>query len=152
MTSLADLPRAVQGTLDSKRLGQPVFVRYTLQGLDQPALIAPRLAQMTTIVRGWLNQTIERVYAVGTMESGQVALTLQFREGGTAQVSFARGQPRGLGVDLMVLGNHGAIYHDSGSAYLWDEAATPFAEPPDAKLQAVIERALQSGKPEAVKP
>jgi hypothetical protein len=150
MTSLADLHRAVQSTLSSKRLGRPVFVRYTLQGLDKPETIVPRLAQLTAVVRDWLEQPLDRVYANGTVAGGQVTLTLQFREGGTAQISFAQGQPRGLGVDLMVLGNHGAIYHDSGSANLWDEPATPLAEPPDANLQSVIERALKSGKPEAV--
>jgi hypothetical protein len=150
MTTLADLHRAVQSTIASKRLGRPVFVRYTMQGLDKPERIVPRLAQATAAVRDWLGQSLDRIYATGTAAGGQVSLTLQFREGGTAQVSFARGQAHGNGIDLLVLGNHGAIYHDAGCANLWDEPATPTAEPPDATLQALIQRALKSGKPEAV--
>lgn len=150
MITFADLHRAVQSTIASKRLGRPVFVRYTLQGQDKPETIVPRLAQVTAAVRDWLGQPLDRLYATGTVKGGQISLTLQFRDGGTAQVSYARGQSRGSGVDLLVLGNHGAIYHDAGSANLWDEPATPLAESPDATLQALIERALKSGKPEPI--
>src|SRR5439155_77555 len=128
--------------------GRPVFVRYTVQSLDPPEAVAPRLAQITAIVRAWLGQPLEQLYAIGTVATGQVALTLQFRDGATALVSLARGQPRGDGVDLLVLGNHGAIYHDAGSADLWDEATAEGLEPPNEVLQATIEKALRSGKPE----
>ncbi len=148
MTTLAPLHRSVQTTLTSGRLGRPVFVRYTVQGLDRPEAIVPKLAQITAVVRSWLGQPLDQLYAIGTTESGQVALTLHFREGATALVSFARSQPRGDGVDLLVIGNHGALYHDAGSAGLWDEPATAGAEPPDPVLQATIEAALRSGKPE----
>src|SRR5262249_40064451 len=116
------LHRAVQATITSKRLGRPVFVRYTIQGLNKPEAVPPRLAQATTAVQEWLGQPLARIYAVGTAASGQVALTLSFRDGATALVSFAHGQPRGDGIDVMVLGNHGAVYHDAGDASLWDEA------------------------------
>lgn len=155
MTTLADLHRAVGTTLASKRLGKPVFVRYLVQGLVKPENLPARLAQATAVVQEWLGQPLASIYAVGSVASGQVALTLQFREGGTALVGFGRGQPRGDGVDLMVLGNHGAIYHDAGSANLWDEPAAGGENAPDAAILSVIERALQSGKPlalEAKKP
>jgi hypothetical protein len=99
------------------------------------------------VVRQWLGQPLEQVYAIGSAESGQAALTLKFREGATALVSFARGHPRGDGIDLMVLGNRGAIYHDAGSAELWDDPATP-ADRPDPATVALIERALRSHQPE----
>jgi hypothetical protein len=150
MTALANLHHAVQATLASQRLGKPVFVRYLVQTLDKAETIVPRLAQVTAMVREWLGQPLERLYAVGTIESGQVSLTLEFRDGATALVSFARSQPRGDGIDLMVLGNRGAIYHDAGSAELWDATATAVATPADARLQAAIEQSLRSGKPERV--
>jgi hypothetical protein len=150
MTALANLHNAVQATLASQRLGRPVFVRYLVQTPDKAETIVPRLAQVTTTVREWLGQPLERLYAVGTVESGQVSLTLQFRDGATALVGFARGQPRGSGIDLMVLANHGAIYHDAGSTQLWDEAVAVAGAPTDARLLAAIERSLRSGKPERV--
>jgi hypothetical protein len=149
MAALADLHRAVHTTLASQRLGRPVFVRYTLHGLEPPEAVAPRLAQLAAVVRGWLGQPLERVYAVGSAGGGQVALTLQFREGATALVSFARGRPAGPGADVLVLGNHGALYHDAGSADPWDEAGD-LPDPPDPRLQALIEEALHSGNPEPV--
>jgi hypothetical protein len=148
MTSFADLHRSVQATLASKRLGRPVFVRCTLQGLDRPEAVLPRLAQLVALARQWLDQPLDQLYALGSSESGQVCLTLRFREGGTALVSYARGQPRGDGIDLMVLGSRGAVYHDAGSAELWDELAGAPADPADRALVALIEKALRSHKPE----
>lgn len=150
MPSAADLHRAVQTTLASKRLGTPVFVRYTLQSEDRANAVLPRLARAVALVRDWLGQPLERVYAVGSIASGQVALTLEFAQGGTALVSWAQGRPRGDGVDLLVLGNHGALAHDAGSAVLWDEALAPGEENVDTSLLRVLERALGSGKPEQV--
>jgi hypothetical protein len=141
MPSLADLHRTVTATLTSKRLGTPVFVRYLFRGTEDANTVVPRLAQLTAVVRGWLGQTLERVHAVGSTASGQVALTLQFREGGSALVCFARCRPQGWGVDVTVLGNHGALYHDAGSAALWAEEPEA-APPPDAALEKVITQAL----------
>jgi hypothetical protein len=147
MPPLADLHRAVQTALAGKRPGKPVFVRYLLQGPEKPEAIVPRLAQVADVVRGWLGQPLQRVYAVGSPADGQVSLTLQFREGAAALVTFARGQPQGRGVDLLVLGNHGALYYDAGGDNSWDEAGD-LADRPDPALQAAVERALRSGKPE----
>lgn len=148
MLTLADLHRAVQNVLAGKRLGKPVFVRYTLQGSDKAEAVVARLARMTAAARDWLGQPLGRVYAAGSAEGGQVALTLEFREGGTALVSYARGPARGGGADLMVLGNRGAAYHDAGSGALWDEPDAGPDEKLDPKLLDVIGRALRSGKPE----
>jgi predicted dehydrogenase len=150
MSSLADLHRAVEAALASKRLGQPVFVRYLWHGFDKPNEVAPRLAVLVDTVRRWLGQTPERIYATGGLTTGQVSLTLEFREGGTAMVGWTSSRDRGNGVDLMILGNRGAMYHDAGSAELLDEQLTPAAGPALGELQTVIEQALRSGKPEAV--
>jgi hypothetical protein len=150
MTTWADFQRAVQATIASKRLGKPVFVRCLVQGLDKPDSIAPKLATLAATVQDWLGQPLDRVYALGSAASGHVGLTLRFREGASAMVGYLRGQPRGSGVDLMVLGNHGAIYHDAGSSNLWELPAETGVRP-DPGLLAVIERALRSGKPETVR-
>jgi hypothetical protein len=148
MPALGDLHRAVQATLASKRIGQPVFVRCTVQGNDTPDAVVPRLAGITARVQEWVDQPIDRVYALGKVADGQISLTLRFRGGASAQISYARSQPRGDGLDLMILGNHGAVYHDAGSANLWDEPVGPAEGAADARVRAVIDRALQSGKPE----
>jgi predicted dehydrogenase len=147
MPPLADLHRAVQAALAGKRLGKPVFVRYLLHGPEKPEAVVRRLAQLAGVVRGWISQAPERVYAVGSPADGQVSLTLQFREGATALVSFARGRAAGPGADVTVFGNHGALYHDAGDDNVWDEAED-LADRPDPQLEAAVERSLRSGKQE----
>ncbi len=144
MNTLADLHRAVQTTLTSKRLGQPVFVRYLWSSPDKPETVLPRLAHVAATIRDWLGQTPERVYALGGAAAGQVSLTLEFREGASALLCWSVGK----GVDLMVLGTKGAIYHETGAADSWDEPATFPEARPDAELQSAIERALRTGRPE----
>jgi hypothetical protein len=146
--TLADLHRAVQATLASKRLGTPVFVRYLFFGTLPADAVLPRLALLTATVGDWLGQPLERIYAIGSLKSGQVSLTLEYRGGATALVSWAASPPRGAGVDLTVVGNHGALYHDAGNAQLWDEPATVAAAAPDKGLVGLIDRALRSGRPE----
>jgi hypothetical protein len=149
--TLAELHRAVQSTLGSKRLGVPVFVRYQLCNQERAQVVPDRLAQIAGTVRGWLGQEIERVYALGSVKAGQVTLSLEFRGGATALVSWARSQAQGGGVDLMILGNRGAIYHDAGTSALWDEPAAPPADAPDRVLLALVQRALRTGRPEGVR-
>jgi hypothetical protein len=147
MTTLADLHRAVQATLATKRLGQLVFVRYLLHGPDRPTVALARLAQLTAVVRDWIGQTLERIHAVGAPKTGQVSLTLEFQAGATALVSWAAVAAGGHAIDLTVLGNHGALYQDAGSARLWELGALAPPEAPDKALLAVLEQALRSASP-----
>lgn len=148
MSFLDDLHRTVQTTLKSQRLGVIVFVRYQLQSTSKSGV--ERLAQMLSAVREWMGRSLERVYAVGAPKTG-VSLTVEFQGGATALVSWTSAPPRGAGVDLMVMGNHGVLYHDAGNGKLWDEPPGALAEKPDQALVGLIERALRSGQPEAVK-
>lgn len=146
MTSLVDLHRAVQSTLASKRLGTPVFVRYLYHSpIREPAAVA-RLAKSTAVVRDWLGVALERVVAQAAAR--HITLMLEFRGGATAVVTWVGTTGRGDGVDLTVIGNHGAIYHDAGDAPQWDEALTTDNAAPDKELVAWIERAIKSGRPE----
>jgi hypothetical protein len=145
---MATLHRAVQETLAGKRLGTPVFVRYVFQTHDKAGAVLPRLAQVVAAIRGWLNQPVERVYATGQVKNRQVTLTVEFRDGATALVGWSAGA--GEGVDLMVLGNHGALYHDFGTAAHWNDQAASAPDKPDAALLTLIERAVSSGRVEPV--
>lgn len=150
MTTLTDLHRAVQSTLASKRLGRPVFVRYLVQSLEQSEAAVGSLTLALAAVREWLEQPLARLYATGSLASGQIALTVEFRDGATALISWSRCPPRGDGVDLLVLGNHGAMYHDAGNAELWDEAPSTVEAATDPALRRAVERALGSGRPEPI--
>lgn len=158
MNTLDELDRAVRTAIATKRLGQPVFVRYLLLGREEAVAIASRLAVAVSNIRDWMGNALRRMQAIGALESGQVSLTLQFKNGGTALVSFARdhgGDPlvaqlvaQAPRVDLMVLGNHGAIYFRPEE---WGSGEDLIRQVlPDGDLLDVIERALKTGKPQLV--
>jgi hypothetical protein len=143
------LEQSVQGVLTHKRLGQPVFVRYTLLAALKEEERLAYAARMADAARRWLGQALERAFAVGSVQSGPIHLTLQFRQGATALVCLGSSPAAGAGIDLMVVGNHGALYHDAG---LGQEGCAPARykqTQADPYLTALIERALRSGKPEA---
>jgi hypothetical protein len=95
------------------------------------------------------DKPLERVHAAGTPKGGQVSLMLEFRGGATALVGWAAGASPAT-LDLTVLGNHGALYHDAGGARLWEGAALDPPPAADKELLALLERALRSGAPEMV--
>jgi hypothetical protein len=144
---IAELHRAVQGVLTSGRLGQPVFVRYHLACVVQPGNVVPKLAGVATMVSGWLDQVPERVLARGDPNSGQVALTVEFHEGATALVSISCVPSSPKGVELALLGNHGALYQETGDCSLEEDTQAYEA---DQGWRALIAKALRSGEPEAV--
>ena len=150
MTILADLHRAVQTTLASKRLGTAVFVRYQYHAPIKGQAVLARLAKTTATVRDWLGAPLERILAQGTTANRHVTLLLEFRGGLTAVVTWVGTNGRGGNVDLTLIGNHGALYHDAGDAPLWDEAFAVDDVAPDKDLVTWIERAIKSGRPEDV--
>src|SRR5579864_9098115 len=110
MPTLAELHRAVQGFLASRRLGRPVFVRLHLQGiLEAEWSFLPALARTAALVGDWLGQPPAQLYSLfsGDGRKGQSTLALRFPDGATALVSEAHGQPAGRGIDLIVLGSKG---------------------------------------------
>jgi hypothetical protein len=142
MAELSDLHRAVAGVLQNKQVGVPVFVRYTLQlARKENALVNP-LAQVVAVVRGWINQDLAKVYA-SEVAGVEVSGLLEFTGGATALVSVVRRTAGPDAVDLILLGNQGAIYHETTSVH----ADLPIGKA-DAKLLRAIERSLQSRKPE----
>jgi predicted dehydrogenase len=138
VSNVLNLHQAVRDTLASGRLGTPVFVRYRARAADQRSLV-PQLARMIAEVREWLGQGLDRIVAVGAVANGSVSLTLELRKGATAVVSAATGTEQGAGVDLVILGNRGALYHDAGHDAV---AAERIDRPPDARMLTLIQKAL----------
>jgi hypothetical protein len=130
------LYKTVKGILDSGRIGSPVFVRCVAQiASDLPAPHSPAcavpgtadrsrqagrehltdaLAEVLAIVGLWLSASPQQVYAQGGEDVGQITATIHYMTGQTALVNVGtvkdNSTPR---VDLMLLGNKGAIYHDN---------------------------------------
>jgi len=136
--SLTDLHAVVRSTLASGRIGQPVFVRYHLNG---------PLATAAAAVGEWFGQPPQR--SSETLSSGadgveQAAVALQFGNGASALLSMVSGQPHGAGIDLTILGTRGALYHcGAGADPCWEDAAP--APAASAKRQATYGVLLISG-------
>ena len=145
--SLDELSQAVRGTIASQRIGRPVFVRCTAQGPEQGNALIGRLARLAELAGEWIGQPMVRIAAVGSAESGQAALALDFKDGATALVSYAKGTARGAGVDVLVIGNRGSITFDAGSAPTWDCPPAWGEKRAEAQLLAAVEKALTTGKP-----
>jgi hypothetical protein len=145
MTTLTDLHQAVTKTLASKRLGKPVFVRYHWQAPDKPSLV-PQVARMSAAARDWLGQTLECIYALGSVDTGSVSLTLEFQAGATALVSAGIEARQGSGADLLILGNRGALFHDAGQALIGGQPLVVSCQPPETRLVAWIQKALRSAE------
>src|SRR5262245_2027311 len=97
MISVADVHRTVQTTLAGKQVGTPVFVRYLYHSpLKGPAILA-RLAKTLVAVRTWMNQPIERIFAQGTQASRHITITVEFRTGTTALITWVGTSGRGSG-------------------------------------------------------
>jgi len=137
VSTIDELHRAVQTVLADHRLGQPVFVRYHIWGPGPPEEAVVRLA---AVVRSWLGQDLSCLFAVAAADRTHLTVTLQGSQGGTALVSGSSASE--AHVDLMVLGNHGALYQED-SAVRWEGAA----EPADAVLREAVAQALRSDTP-----
>jgi hypothetical protein len=146
------LEQSVQAVIDRKRIGRPVFVRYTQLGAVEKGELVARLSRMLDAARRWLGQPLATVYALGSREGGQVTLAVQTPEGATALVSLGRARAIGDGIDLMVIGDHGSIYHDGGQGLLGCGEARYRQVSGEPVLVRLIERALSSGRPERLLP
>lgn len=143
MGTLSDLHRAIAAVLRTKQVGVPVFGRYTLYLADEKQELPRPLLHLAEVVRGWMDQTLARVFTTEAGET-QLCLTMEFAGGATAIVSIVR-QPAGPGsADLILLGNHGAVYHEA--AFVTADLPKDFK--PDKSLQRAVDRSLRSKKPE----
>jgi len=145
------LYKTVKEVLDSERIGSPVFVRCIAQIASDREHLTDALAEALATANLWLDSPPQRVYAQGGKDAGQITATVHYVSGQTALVSVgtvkANDTPR---ADLMLLGNKGAIYHDSIILPLFAIAAGPVSQteqlPITRLLMDAIELSLQTGK------
>ncbi len=124
MPYLTDLHHAIQRTLGSGRVGQPVFVRYHLDGLLPNDWSVQDIADT---VEAWIGPGDVRAIAAGSAD--QPGVFLKFANGATALVSTVPRPGSDSRLDVTILGTHGAIYHplETGIDTLWEDDA-PVAE------------------------
>ncbi len=87
-----------------------------------------------------------RVYAQNGKESKQLTVTAHYVGGQTGIVSVNAAPGIADSLDLMLLGNKGALYHDSGSLPPGFDITTETLPVPEWLMDAVV-KSYKTGKP-----
>lgn len=116
------LDKAVSMTLDSGRIGMPVFVRWTAAVAERMESSSPQegctfvdskaqLAAMVVCTSRWLKASVRRLYVSGTETQGHLSLTVEYTTGSSAllALTLAHNRPH---INLAIYGNLGALYHN----------------------------------------
>jgi hypothetical protein len=145
------LYQSVKSALDAGHVGVPLFVRCVAHVAPDRVGLTEALRQVAAVAGAWLGAPARRVYVQGSAEAGQITASVQYTRGESALVSVnpvrADGAPR---VDLMLLGNTGALYHEGSalSRAQLDAAGTPSGDLPalpESQWRA-IEESLRTGR------
>lgn len=112
------LDKAVSMTLDSGRIGMPVFVRWTAAVAERSPQEGctfvdskAQLAAMVVCTSRWLKASVRRLYVSGTETQGHLSLTVEYTTGSSAllALTLAHNRPH---INLAIYGNLGAVYHN----------------------------------------
>src|SRR5262245_16870470 len=150
MATLAQLHQAVSSAVAARRVGKPLFVRYHLQGVlaAEGPVVLPSLAKVATAVGEWVGQPAEKLHVLPAGKDGKTpaALTLRYPDGASAIVSTAHGTKGVPGINLLILGSKGALYHayDGGTLHAWEQPARSL-DLKGAEILAAIEESLNKG-------
>jgi predicted dehydrogenase len=108
---LKSLGQSVQQIINEGRIGSPVFVRCVAHVAPERAQLSACLNEVIATTTTWMGAPVERMYALGSADAGQLTAVLQFERGQTALVSVGVAPNADPTIDLMVLGNRGAAYY-----------------------------------------
>jgi hypothetical protein len=142
LVGIAELKRVAR----SGRVGQPVFLRCTLQ--CEPARAEDVAAAALAAAAAVIGDRPRTLFARGEAASGSVHALLDFASGPTALVAVGPGEPAW---DVMLLGNHGAAYLESARcAPANNRGRTTHVDEGPWVVRcwsSVVRRALAAGRP-----
>jgi hypothetical protein len=145
MAYLNWLEQSVASALRDGSVGTPVAVRlFVALGDDHGELTRAAAAGVAAAGR-WLGAPLERLYAQGSAQSGQVSVIAKFG-GCTALVSAELVRPGGRPeVRLLALGSTGTLTHDDWPG---SDGIRVDLTPPEARRETdLIERSLREAVP-----
>lgn len=142
------LYRTVNEIIDTGRLGIPVFVRCIVQVVPGSEYVGNILARVLTMASSWLRSSPVEVYAQSNDKLRQITVTIKYTDGQTSIVSVSASGVANR-VDLMLLGNKGALYHDGDALSPGFDINAEPVPVPDWLLDA-LERSLHDGEPATI--
>ena len=89
MAYLTWLGGAVQQAITQKRIGSPVALRAFFLLSSDHGLLLPTMAEALTAAARWFGSPLTRVYALGTVQAGEITALAEFAAGQTALVTAA---------------------------------------------------------------
>ena len=111
---MQSLQKSVQSVIDKGRIGSPVFLRCLIQIPVQEDEITKATAALVELANTWMPSSPEQLYVQESADAVQSTALIQYSGGETATISVNRIPPDGeTSVDLVLLGNKGAIYHET---------------------------------------
>ena len=142
------LKKSVQSVIDEDRIGSPVFLRCVLNIASEASSLLQPAAEIVVLSNGWMRSQPQSIYAQGGVDATQVTVMVKYAAGQMAMLSINRVDTE-TGIDIMLVGNKGVIYHETplGRHYL---SATPPQLRNSGELTDAIVQALASDQPIAV--
>ncbi len=142
------LEKSVQSVIDEDRIGSPVFLRCVLNIASEASSLMQPAAEIVALSNGWMPSQPQSIYAQGDVDATQVTVMVKYADGQMAVLSINRVDTE-TGIDIMLVGNKGVIYHETplGRHYL---SATPPQLNKLGELSDAITQALASDQPIAV--
>lgn len=140
------LYQTIKEIIDTGRVGTPVFVRFIAQIIPSDEHIIDTLGKLLTITSSWLASIPIRVYVQHRENSAQITASVEYEGGQTAIVSLGVASGISSKIDLMMLGNKGALYHDGRDMPPGFDMSIELLAIPEWLMEA-IEHSLFIGKP-----
>jgi len=144
------LYETVKEILDTGRIGVPVFLRCSAQIESGNGHVEDVLMRILAMTCSWMDTVPLRLYAQNGNKSNQLTVTVHYIGGQTGIVSVNAAPGAKDSLDLMLLGNKGALYHDSESLPPGFDITTEPLEVPEWLVDAVTE-SYRSGEPTLIK-
>jgi hypothetical protein len=143
--SPGSLTQGVQKAITEGQIGAPVFVRWVAANASEAAELLPGLGAMLEAAEAWLGSAAQRVYAVGGPAAGQVTAMVDYEGGQGALLTTALApSPGPPHVNLTLLGQRGAVYHDNVSAFAFSPTKPSLSA---ARFATAVEESLRGGEP-----
>ena len=158
MHYLVLLDQTVTPTIESGRIGAPLFIRWIASVAESKRVLKAHLVEMTAYTNRWLAADLRRLYSTGAQAQGHFSLSLEYANGSSALLALTLAHDRPHS-HLAIYGNHGAIYHNPSISPARDGSLTPrihnsrdnpIANQDLAGFLAAIELSLADNRPIAV--
>ncbi|MGQ9610757.1 MAG: hypothetical protein ACUVWN_15785 [bacterium] len=144
------LYQTIKEMINTGKIGVPVFVRCIVQIVPKNEYLIDTLAKILMITCNWMEALPIKVYVQSRENKMQITASAQYTGGQNAIISVNTAPNVSPRIDLMMLGNKGALYHDGTSIPPGFDFDFDLITIPEWLINALI-RSINSGKPEIIR-